>query len=473
MRRLGPRMELTLHDYIAVLRKRRWIVIGIVCGCIFAAGFLTVQATPVYEGEAKLFVGQQQVQVGQLTEGSTVVDLSGKLLKSYTEILRTRPIAQAAIDSDEQLSGDADDLAARIRADAILDTQVIRLSYRDADPRVAARTVNAVGRAFANQIRDIEVPVGDDDSPAIRVSVVEPALPPEAPVSPDPVRNLLLAGILGVMLGVGAAFLAETLDTGIKSREDAEAASESPVLVTVPLARKGHTSVPGKHADPAVMESYRKLRGAIQYVALDADIRTVLVTSPNAGDGKTSVATNLAIAYAQAKVPTVLIDADLRNPRLHEIFRVKHHRGLSHVLSERAGIEEVVLRTRIPTLSLITAGAVPPNPSELLSSQRLTNLLKEVEKTFEVVVIDSAPVLPVADTVGISSRVEGTLVVVRGKQTKRSDLLETKSTITGTGGRVLGLALVGSSDDGRSPNYYYGYGRYVRGPAADAGFEEL
>jgi receptor protein-tyrosine kinase len=451
--------EPSFRDYLTILSKRRrWVVITVLF-CTGAAAAVTFRAQPIYEAEAKLFVGQRQIRVADVEEARSLSELSVRLLQSYAAVLETHPITRVAV-SNDGLPQDPAELAEELEADPILDTQLIRLRYRSTDPLLAQRTVNSVARAFVTEIQKIDAPHGAsvrDDEPAVNVSVVAPALLPKEPVSPNPTLNLSLAFVMGALLGVGLALLTEYLDTSVKDKEDAEQAVDAPVLVSIPKIRTRVEEVYVEGDNQSIIaETYRKLRTAVQLHGVDVPGQVVLVTSPYARDGKTTVATNLAAAYAYGGARTVLLEADMRRPQLHSLFCSNGEPGLAHLLLEQIALTEAIVETDIPNLHCLPAAAIPANPVELLSSTQMANVMTKLRRQFTSIVIDAPPILPVADTVNLVAQTDGVILVALTKETRRERLAEAGEQVRKGGGRLLGVVLNAVPSD-RSGNNYYSY----------------
>lgn len=315
---------------------------------------------------------------------------------------------------------------------------------------------------------------------------------PVSPVSPKPMRDGTLGAFVGLLLGVGFAFLREQLDDRLRSRQDAEQATGLPLLAELP--RSDHASIEGAPAAIAnpqspLAESVRSLRTSLAFLGVDAPVKRVLVTSPGPGDGKSTVAANLAAVYAQAGQTTVLISGDLRRPTIEKIFAVEPgHRGLSEVLANvdapkatttngngharyegpfhpvRSTSEEgraLLNLDEAGHLFLLPAGRTPPNPSELLSSQRMGDLLDKLERFADVIIIDTPPLLAVTDAAAVASRVDAVLLVTAIDETHRSAARRAHELVANADTRFLGLVVnkVDSSSDGYYRYYdYYGHG---------------
>ncbi len=297
--------------------------------------------------------------------------------------------------------------------------------------------------------------------------IIDYALPPKKPISPKPKRDVPFLTFLGFLIGVFMAFVLEYLDNTVKTGKDVEKILNLPVLGIVPWMEGTDPDMQPVvvHFDPKspVAEAYRTLRSNIRFASLGQPLHTLVVTSSVAKEGKTSTATNLAITVAQSGQKVLLVDADLRNPRLNRVFRIKREPGLSDVLIGRVPLEEAIYEVPdIPHLYLLPCGPIPPNPAELLSSQALQNLIETLKQQYDLIIFDSAPLLPVSDSVELGKFTDGMLLVVRAGMTERDFLEEVKRILENTRLRVLGVVL-NAVDLVRHYGYYrYRYYRYYR-----------
>jgi capsular exopolysaccharide synthesis family protein len=300
----------------------------------------------------------------------------------------------------------------------------------------------------------------------VQVSVLEPSGLPDSPVSPKPVRNGAAAVLLGAVLAWGMVLLAERLDSSVKNRQEAEDVAGLPVLSLVPSVKTPEGQLLRAGATPAG-ESFRVLRTAIRFAGADDPVKVLAVTSPEASDGKTTSAFNLAAAFADSGSVTVLIEADMRKPSLAKQLRLGGKASLSAYLLGTAELKGLVQKTPVENLFLISAGSTPANPGELLSSERMGKLLRSLSKEANVVIIDTPPVLAVSDAAALTPMIDGAIVVVRAGSTSKEHLREALRVLGGVGAPVLGLILNGvAKADG-----YYGYGYYAYGKRPAAGSE--
>lgn len=295
------------------------------------------------------------------------------------------------------------------------------------------------------------------------VVLVTPAQTPVSPSSPKPVQDALLGLAAGLALGLAAAFLRDSLDDKLASKEAAEHAGGAPVLAMTPLVtpwrrQQSLVVVTSEPASPAA-ESYRSLRTSLQFVRQEGRLRSIVVTSPGVAEGKTSTLANLGVVFAQAGERVVLVSCDLRRPRIGSFFEVDEHEGLTSVLLGRRTLEEVVRPAPgVDRLSVLPAGPVPPNPAELLDSARAQELFARLREHFDLVLIDSPPVLPVTDAAILSRHADATLMLAAAGQTRRGDLHRAVEKLDQVGAKILGVVLNKvTRQTGRSYGYSYSY----------------
>jgi capsular exopolysaccharide synthesis family protein len=304
---------------------------------------------------------------------------------------------------------------------------------------------------------------------------VDYAEPPKEPIRPDRVRNLLSGILCGLGLGVGILLFREYLDRSVKTIEDIERLG-FPVLGSIPVIasrqvgrRSGGTSrkmnqiesrlVTHFQPNSPVSESYRTLRTNIQYSNVDKPLKTVLVTSPGPGEGKSTSVANLAITFAQMGAKVLLVDTDLRRPVLNGLSGFKRNEGLTNVLVRAVPLSDAVRRTRIRNLYVLTSGTIPKNPSEFLASKVMRGLLKEVSSRFDIVLLDSPPVIAVTDSAVLSSCIDGVIIVVRSEQTDRDALLRAVTLLKNVNAKLLGM-LLNHLDIRHQYGSYYKYYTY-------------
>jgi len=320
-----------------------------------------------------------------------------------------------------------------------------------------------------------------EDVGALNITVMESAEAGDSPTSPKKVRILGAGMVAGLMLGFGLGLLRDFRDHRLRSADEITALLELPLLGVLPHVKgKLGRSVAGQMiaARPRseIAESFRTLRTAIYFGLPEGHAKTILVTSPSPADGKSTVASNLAIAMAQADQSVLLIEADFRNPRQKEIFGLETEAGLSGVLANDDPLDAAIVATEVKGLWVLPCGPLPPNPVEMLSSKAFRHALEELSQQYDKIIIDSPPVAPVADTRVLGALCDITLLVLRAEKSTREDSLGARDGLMSLGARILGVVVNAAPSGKRS--YVYGgrigyAGRYLgyTAPAANGRYQ--
>jgi len=295
------------------------------------------------------------------------------------------------------------------------------------------------------------------------VVVVKPAVPPQTPIRPRTTTNVLLAAVVGAMIAAGAAFLIEYLDDTIKSPDDVARVSGLSTLGAIARLKDAGAQrqlIAWMSSKAPESEAYRTLRTNIQFSSVDKPIRTLVVTSSGPSEGKSTTAANLAIVMAQTGQKVVLVDADLRRPVLHKTFGVPNNVGITTALlaGDDVDLQSYLQPTEIDNLMILTSGPIPPNPSELLGSQRMKNVIDRLAQAADIVIFDTPPVLVVTDAAVLSRQTDGVLLIADAGGTREPALAHAVEELRKTGANILGVAL--NRLDSRSRGYYYYYYYY-------------
>jgi capsular exopolysaccharide synthesis family protein len=346
------------------------------------------------------------------------------------------------------------------------------------------RSADATTDAVVNQIDDLNEDIARDQAniqlfqtqigtvianPGDSVRVFSGAVAPRFPYAPQKMMNVVLGIMAGLMIACGLIFLLNYLDNTVKSTLDFPAIVGGPLLATV---RSIDKLKPGRSQlfmldDPKGVpaESIRLLRTNIEFASATRELVSISLTSPNPGEGKSTIAANLAVALAQAGFVTTIIDGDLRRPTQHRIFGVPNDRGLSTLLAypDRPW-EWAAHDTLVPNLKLISAGPIPPNPADLLSLDRLRSLLEELRDTVDVIIVDSPPVLAVSDPLIIAAHVDGTALVTLGGKTRLDQLKRAVQILHRGAPRIIGVVLNQQGDNGDGGYYFQEYHAVSEGP---------
>jgi succinoglycan biosynthesis transport protein ExoP len=342
---------------------------------------------------------------------------------------------------------------------------------------IASRRASLEGQiaTFRQRIDQLQV---ESEFTSGGIELITPASRPPAPFAPTPLRNGILGGIFGLLVGVGLAFVREHLDDSIKGKEDFErAVPGTAVLGLIPIvpdwkAREEGRVVSITEPNSTAAEAYRILRTSIQFMGLDRAVRIIQVTSPNASEGKTTTLSNLAVAFAASGLRTVVVDCDLRRPRLHAFFDVANATGFTSVLLGEVGLTKAL--QPVPgqeRLLVLASGPLPPNPSELLSSRRAAELFQTLSSQADVVLVDSPPCLPVTDALVLSQRVDSTILVTTAGATTQKAAARAAEMLLQVKAPLAGAVLNGVTAESGYGRYAYGYysAQPVQGPAHQNG----
>ncbi|WP_295835803.1 polysaccharide biosynthesis tyrosine autokinase [uncultured Microbacterium sp.] len=443
-----------LSDYIRLLRKNWLTVLGLTLVGLVIATIFTLTRTPTYESSSTVFVSTQGgTTTAELQQGSTFTQAR---INTYVGLVTTPAVLDPVIAS-LGLSTTSDALANKVKASAGLNSTLIQLSVTDTSARRAADVANAIASSLATVVPELEPAVDGGASP-VRLSRVRDAQPAAQPSSPNIPLNILVGGLVGLAMGIGAAALRTSLDTRVRTPRDAEQITNAPAIGAIAYDAKARERPLIVHADPLSprAESFRALRTNLQFLDMGGR-SSFVVTSSIPSEGKSTTTINLAIALADAGKRVALLDTDLRKPKVAEYLGIEGGAGLTDVLISRASVNDVMLPWGGRSLYVLPAGKVPPNPSELLGSRQMSALLEMLEREFDVVLCDAPPLLPVTDAAVLSRATSGALMVVSVAKTTRHQLSGATEALNTVGAKLAGFVM--SMVPTRGPDSYYaGYG---------------
>jgi tyrosine-protein kinase len=492
--------EPSFRAYLHVLRRRKWWVASIALLGLAVSLALSLTAHKQYAATAQLLV---QPSVTAASAGAAPQPVTQTDVATELQLVTSAPVLQAVrakLGSTPMVTatqvGQTNVIAitamgrvpsrtaviANLYANAFVQyrQQVATSSLTSAEEQLKSQvsalagqvralggnSTSAAASALANQeavlkeqLAQMEVSGASNTG---EVAVVTPAVTPLSPSSPKPAQSAVLGLVAGFVLGLGAAFLRESLDDRLASKESAERAGGAPVLAMTPLVPSGRRTEPtvatvAEPSSPAA-EAYRSLRTSLQFARQERRLRVIVVTSPAVGDGKTSTLANLGVVFAQAGERVLLVSCDLRRPKLGELFGLDERVGLTSVLLGEHTLQDALAPvTGIDRLTLLPAGPIPPNPAELLNGSRVRDMVAQLREQFDLVLIDSPPVLPVTDAAILSQYADATLMLAAAGQTRRADLHRAAEKLDQVGATILGIVLNKvTRQTGRE--YGYGYG---------------
>jgi capsular exopolysaccharide synthesis family protein len=430
---------LDLRDYLRVLRRNWILIVATTLIGLLTGGTASVLTEPTYTAETELFVAiQSSGSVLELQQGNT---FSQARVQSYVKTVDSPAVLQPAIDS-LGLSVTAEDLAKQVKASSDVNTVLINISVSDHSPVQAAAIAEAISTSLIKTVDSLEKPKTGGTSP-VGLSVIKPAKAPSTPSAPSTRTNLLIGLLVGLALGVAVAILRTTLDNHIRSEADLRKVTDFPLLGGITFdqdAAKKPLLTQSAPQSPRA-ESFRQLRTNLQFANVAGHAKTVLVTSSIPGEGKSTTAANLAIALAQSGQSVCLVDADLRRPMVNEYLGLDRTAGLTTALVGASDVNELLQQWGEDNLYVLASGQVPPNPSELLGSEEMKNLILRLEDAFDAVVIDTPPLLPVTDAAVLAQHVGGVVVVVGSHRLRQHDLQKSLAALAMVSSNVLGIVM--------------------------------
>ncbi|MBX0301323.1 polysaccharide biosynthesis tyrosine autokinase [Cryobacterium sp. 1639] len=454
---------MTVLDFLRLTRKN-WIILiaGIVLGAIVMFGYTQVQPR-VYAASSAGYV----VAGGEpgLIDALSGAEVASNKARSFIPLITSRAVfEEIAADPDLDLGGQS--LDGRLSAFVAEGSALLQVSATASTPEAAAALANGALDAVATVVGRLAAGLGGQTS-SIAVVPLENAVAPTAPVSPDLRTNVLLGAIAGLAVAYLLIFLRRAADVRIRTASDlSKAAGGAGELGRIPKSSQlAGADRKLADADARAAEAFRRLRTNLRFSSVDEQVHSVVVTSANAGEGKSTVAVMLAKVLAHSGQPTVLIDADLRRPSVSGLTGVDGSIGLSEVLSGQVQIDDALRTTDTPGLLVLPAGHVPPNPSEMLGSHAMSSVLAGLSEHY-FVVIDAPPVLPVTDAALLSVAADGTILLATVGKTRKEDMALARHTLDQVHARILGTVLnkVSGRETGEGYEYQRNAKYYAKGP---------
>jgi tyrosine-protein kinase len=510
----------TLRTHLRVLRRRKWIVIATVGLAVLGAVIASVVQHAVYQASAEVVLRYDNL-AGSLTgvDDSTLRQDPARAAETQARLASVPAVAERALTEAGVADRSAEQLLDQTDISASADADVLTFTVEDGDPDRASKLATALARAYIAYRQEVDTAaihralgeaqarldqlegLGQQDSAiyssladkvellqtleALQTSNAFLSKPAEeaAKVSPKPVRNALLALVLGALLGTGLAFLAETLDTRVRSATEISAALRAPLLGRLPepprLVSGDDQLVTIADSAGGQAEAFRVLRTNLEFVMLERAIRTVMVTSAVAEEGKSTTVANLAVAMARAGRHVVLVDLDLRRPSLSRLFQLSSEPGLTDVALGRAALEDALTPVVVSggtgsswrpsrngggvpgVLEVLPPGPLPPDPGEFIATSALREILASLAERADIVLVDAPPLLGIGDALVLSGKVDALVLVARLNAVQRPMLVELRRVLDSSPAVLLGFALAGAEleEEYYGTDAYYAYSR--------------
>lgn len=449
-----------LRRYGRIVRHRWWLIAICPIAAALVAGVVSLLLPPVYEAHVALLVRPAQPLA---TTDPNVANLTtDQISRTYATLMTERPLL-VQVSNQLGITVRPEDLAKEITVTPQPNTQILDVAVRDTNPALARDLANQLVAALVAEVKvfqsqETQTPnsrTGDD------LVVVSPAVLPDRPVSPNVLLNVGIAFVAGLLVALGIALLLDYLDQSIKSDDElTERVGLSAVghIAFVPAGQGKRGELVTLDASSHASEAYKALRTSLLFSGVDHELKVIVITSAEQGEGKSRTASNLAVALAHSENKTLLVDADFRRPSQHRIFGRIRNVGLSNLLLKDVKEKDAITSVEtVPNLWLLTSGPTPPNPSELLGSGRMRELMARLSEDFQYVIVDTPPVNAVTDASILAASAGGTILVVEQRRTTVPALIRARQTLDRVGAHTIGVVMNKLRARGGSYSYEYGY----------------
>lgn len=448
--------EINIKDFFNYLKKYILIICGVVV--IFVIGVFTYDKSikkPLYTTYTTIILTKSNEAQTSTTITQNDILLNQKLVETYTKIIKSKLVLDQVI-SETGITYTAEELGQNVAVEAYENTEMLKISVTDSDPELAASIANSIAQVFSGEVAKIYQ--------MNNISVIDIAQVPEEVSNNTLTRDFFIALFISIFGSIGVIFIIYYFDDSIKLTDDLEEEIGMPVIAKVfksDIGSKNRGKVEllvQKYPKSVVSESIKTLRTNLQFSSVDSELKTILVTSSIPGEGKSFISANLAISFTQTDKKVLIVDCDMRKGRQHRIFKLSNTKGLSNLLiDDMTNYKDYINKTSIKNLYVITRGTVPPNPSELLNSNKNSELIKILKSKFDIIIFDGVPCNGLPDSIIMSKLVDKVLIVSSESVTPRSVLESTKKQLKNVEAPVAGDVLNNVNRKNSKYGKYYGY----------------
>lgn len=448
--------EINIKDFFNYLKKYILIICGVVV--IFVIGVFIYDKSikkPLYTTYTTIILTKSNEAQTSTTITQNDILLNQKLVETYTKIIKSKLVLDQVI-SETGITYTAEELGQNVAVEAYENTEMLKISVTDSDPELSASIANSIAQVFSGEVAKIYQ--------MNNISVIDIAQVPEEVSNNTLTRDFFIALFISIFGSIGVIFIIYYFDDSIKLTDDLEEEIGMPVIAKVfksDIGSKNRGKVEllvQKYPKSVVSESIKTLRTNLQFSSVDSELKTILVTSSIPGEGKSFISANLAISFTQTDKKVLIVDCDMRKGRQHRIFKLSNTKGLSNLLiDDMTNYKDYINKTSIKNLYVITRGTVPPNPSELLNSNKNSELIKILKSKFDIIIFDGVPCNGLPDSIIMSKLVDKVLIVSSESVTPRSVLESTKKQLKNVEAPVAGDVLNNVNRKNSKYGKYYGY----------------
>lgn len=442
-----------LLEYLDIMRKRIWLVLVITTVAAIISGVYSIfVTTPVYEAKSSLIIGRTPNNQADNIQYDDIL-MYQKLVKTYGELAKSRLVAKETIER-LNYSMTPEQLQLNLTVTAMGDTQILDIAIKDSDAIKSMELTNMLSKVFVEEVKSM---MNTED-----VKIMDEAQVPKFPVSPKVSLNIIIAAFLGFITSLGIIFLMEYLDKTIKTENDVAKYLGISLLASVPFFQ--HRGSTNKYSsifvnrDPKspISEIFRSLRTNIKFTSVEKDIKTIVFTSAGPNEGKSTVVANLAVTLCRAGSRVLVLEGDLRNPTVHKKFGLLNFHGLTSALINNKSYAEYLQNSMLKDLDILTCGLKPPNPAEILGSNKMKVFLDAVKKDYDYILIDTPPAVVVTDAALLASICDGVILIVGSGEAIIEGAVKAKDLLLNGKANIIGVVL-NKCKNTRLGQYYYHY----------------
>ena len=447
--------EVNIKEFFKYVRKYVLVIALVaITFCSFALIYSVYIKKDMYESNTTLVLTKSTSTVDQASGTITQNDilLNQKLVSTYSELIKSKLVLNQGIEKLD-LDYKVNELAKLISVDSIENTEILKITVKNEDPKLAKDIANETAKIFSKEIVDIYN--------INNISIIDKAVLSKNISNNTTIRDSIIAFFGGIFISLIILFIKYYFDDTIKFDDDLEEKINMPILGKIGIEKENKKNpnktelIVNKYPKSVVSEGIKSLRTNLQFSSIDKNVKSILITSSIPGEGKSFISANLATAFAQTGKNVLLVDCDMRKGRQHKIFNVSNARGYSNLLIDdfKNNYSSYIKNTEVKNLYLLTCGTVPPNPSELLNSDRNKELFKFLTSKFDIVIFDGVPCNGLPDSAIMSTLTDKTLIVSAENVTPKSLLENTRKSILNVGSNVSGIIL---NKINMKNNKYYG-----------------
>ena len=448
--------EINIRDFLNYLKKYVLVIVAVTLVLIIGVFIYDKSIKkPLYTTYTTIILTKSNETQTSTTITQNDILLNQKLVETYTRIIKSKLVLDQVI-SETGITYTAEELGQNVAVEAYENTEMLKISVTDSDPELAASIANSIAQVFSGEVAKIYQ--------MNNISVIDIAQVPEEVSNNTLTRDFFIALFISIFGSIGVIFIIYYFDDSIKLTDDLEEEIGMPVIAKVfksDIGSKNRGKVEllvQKYPKSVVSESIKTLRTNLQFSSVDSELKTILVTSSIPGEGKSFISANLAISFTQTDKKVLIVDCDMRKGRQHRIFKLSNTKGLSNLLiDDMTNYKDYINKTSIKNLYVMTRGTVPPNPSELLNSNKNSELIKILRSKFDIIIFDGVPCNGLPDSIIMSKLVDKVLIVSSESVTPRSVLESTKKQLKNVEAPVAGDVLNNVNRKNSKYGKYYGY----------------